>query len=131
MTAREIARKNVIDSVTEAATKSHGRNYHKLHVWRYGSVSWFESDNPSSDIIDAGADGFRAVRSVARMGTGGYDCNCDHCKDAGYANKADAIADAAGCDLSDIQESMLGEFDAIEVGYFDDESQLASAIEAV
>lgn len=144
MTMRETARKNVIDSVTEAATKSHERNYEKLHVLRDGTVSWFESTNKSDDIIDRQADGFAAIPSVGTFGTGGYACNCDYCdevysavdeqnaiddgreydKSAKYATQTDAIADAVGnSDLGDIEAEMLRQLDSIEAGYFDDEAK--------
>jgi hypothetical protein len=121
-TVRDLAKQNVKDSVTEAASKDHERNYEKLHVRRDGTVSWFESINKSDDLIDRQASDFRAVPSVITVGTGSVICNCDHCQDEGYETIADAIYDAvSNSDLSDIEERMLRELDAIEMGYFDDE----------
>lgn len=118
---RDTARQNVIDSVNEAARKSHGRNYEKLHVLRDGTVSWFESINRTDDIIDPEAGGFQAIQSVGTYGTGSFGCNCDHCQDAGYASKEEAVDDAVWCDQSDIETAMLAALDAIPAGYFADE----------
>jgi len=120
-TLRQSARELVSASVTEAATKGHEQNYEKLHVYRNGTVQWFESINKTDDVIDRHADHFTAVKSVVTVGTGGYACNCDHCNDTGYESKADAVADAVSCDLSDLEQSMLDTFDEIPNGYFDDE----------
>lgn len=118
---REAVRQMVIDNVTERAKYEHKRNYHKLHVWRDGSVVWSESIDRASDIIDHQAADFRAVESVACVGTGSYVCNCDYCN-ADYDTADDAIeAAVADSDLSAIEEEMLAKLDAIEVGYFDDE----------
>jgi hypothetical protein len=119
---RLTAHQNIIDSVTEAASKGHERNYEKLHVRRDGSVSWFESINASDDIIDGHADHFCAVPSVVTVGTGSYACNCDYCEDKGYETRADAIADAvAESDIAFLEESMLKALDGIPAGYFNDE----------
>lgn len=141
-TFREIARQGVIDSVSDAATKMHERNYKKLHINRDGTVSWFECINKSDDLIDGKADGFQAIRSVVTVGTGSTDCNCDHCnevysvldektaKDQGreynadekYQTYEDAIANAVGdSDLSELEGDMLSKLDHIEIGYFSDE----------
>ena len=127
-TARETARQLVIDSVSEAAHKSHERNYEKLHVHRDGTVSWFESINRSDDLIDSEADGFALIPSVITVGTGGYACNCDYCNDIGKVidgevlTAEDAIGNAVGdADLSDMEADMLRNFDEIPVGYFGDE----------
>lgn len=141
-TIRATARQAVIDSVPERAALEHARNYHKLHIWRDGAVSWSEHINRSDDIIDSGAKHFAAVPSVACVGTGSYACDCDYCneiydadnearaaergeeydKDAKYSTTQEAIDDAvSNSDLSDVEDAMLAEFDEIEVGYFDDE----------
>lgn len=120
-TLRSAAREMVADECLEASRLSHIRNYHKLHIRRDGTVSWFESINQSDDIIDDGAAHFAAVPSVVTVGTGGCACNCDHCEDEGYDTIADAIADAV-CEGGDAySEDMLAAFDAITDGYFDDE----------
>lgn len=99
MTLRETAKQNVIDSVTEAATKQHERSYEKLHVNRDGTVSWFES-------------------SVC---TRSFGCNCDYCNDC-YDDGA--IADAVGdSDLSGTEEQMLSRVGDIPLGYFNDEAE--------
>lgn len=124
MTLRETAKQNVIDSVTEAATKQHERNYEKLHVYRDGTVSWFESINRTDDIVDRHADSFQAIPSVCTVGTGGYACNCDHCNDPNYATLPDAIAGAVGdSDLSDTEKQMLSSLGDIPLGYFNDEAE--------
>ena len=127
-TARETARQMVIDSVSEAARKSHERNFEKLHVRRDGTVSWFESINQSDDLIDSEADGFAAIQSVITVGTGGYGCNCDHCNDIGKVidgevlSSAEAIGNAVGdADLDYTEADMLRKLDEIPVGYFNDE----------
>lgn len=52
-------------------------------------------------------------------------------KSAKYADADDAIADAvANSDLSDIEADMLAEFDAIPVGYFNDEDDHAEEPES-
>jgi hypothetical protein len=123
-TLRETARQNVIDSMREAAAFSHRRNFHRLHVRRDGTVTWFDSISKSDDIIDDRADGFAPIPSVGVWGTDGYACNCDFCSDAGYEGDIDAaIADAVGAGLDDsIEEEALRAFDEIPAGYFDDEA---------
>lgn len=127
MTARETARQNIIDSVREAATKSHERNYEKLHVLRDGTVSWFETTSTSSDIIDREASGFQAVPNVGIFGTGSFECNCDYCNDKSYSSRSEAIADAIDEELGEIESQMVYALDKIEVGYFADESIPAEA----
>lgn len=126
MSLRQMARQYVIDSVTECATKSHEQDYNKLHVWRDGTVSWSESFSKSDDIIDRQASDFRAVESVACVGTGSLVCNCPHCDlvgtPNGYTTQAEAVRDSIGeYGTGDVEEGMLAEFDAIPAGYFDDE----------
>ena len=122
MNLRETARQSVIENVVEAAIKEHLQNYFKLHIFRDGEARWVEFSDRSSGIIDAQAKTFSPVPSIATVGTGGYQCNCDHCNDAGYESKSAAIDDAVGgSDLSELEASMLERFDAIPVGYFDDE----------
>jgi hypothetical protein len=139
---RSTARQCVIESVTERAGYEHRSNYHKLHIRRDGSVNWLEIINKSDDIIDDQADHFRAVRSVACVGTGSFACNCDFCSEvyhpldetlaieagrkydraAKYDSVAEAITEAiSNSDLTGIEADMLAEFDAIPAGYFDDE----------
>jgi hypothetical protein len=129
---RETARQRVIDSVIEAAANEHLQNYLKLHVFRDGEVRWTEFNNRSSDIIDDQAKTFSPVPSVATVGTGSYQCNCGHCNDSGYESKAAAIDDAVGdSDLFELEQSMLERFDAIPVGYFDDENEAWEALQEV
>lgn len=141
-TMRSAARQAVIDAATESATYAHHRNYHKLHVYRDGDVRWTEHIDQSEDIIDRDANHFEAIPSVACIGTGSCDCNCDYCSDvyyaedearaieqgrkydksAKYADASEAIADAvANSDLSDLEADMLAAFDAIPAGYFNDD----------
>lgn len=123
-TLRASAREAVSEFAREAAERSHQRNYHKLHVWRDGSVSWTESLNSTDDIIDRGAKHFAAVKSVISVGTGSYLCNCDFCEDKGFDSREEAICAAVDeSDLSDLEAEMLKKFDAIPIGYFDDEPE--------
>ncbi len=127
-TLRTQAEEIVRQSAKEAAEKSHERNYEKLHVRRDGAVDWFESINKSDDLIDDGADQFCAIRSVITVGTGSCACNCDHCADEGYENKADAIADAISDGaIEEYEEQMIAAFAEIPVGYFDDEEEADAA----
>ena len=141
---RSAARQAVIESVAERVGYEHKRNFHRLHVFRDGSVQWSEHRNQSDDIIDSGSDQFAPVPSVACVGTGSCSCNCDYCsevysavdeayaiekgqeydKAAKYADSEEAIADAvANTDTFDLEADMLAQFDAIEIGYFDDEEE--------
>lgn len=127
-TLRETARAAVIAEVENAERKAHERNYERLHVWRDGKVSWFESIDRHSDIIDDQAEGFRAVESVCLVGTGSYSCNCDFCEmigeENGYPDTAAAVADSISeHGTGDRESDMLAKFDAIEHGYFDDEDE--------
>jgi len=143
-TLRTTARELIVASVTECAEYDHMRNYRKLHVYRDGSINWSECINKSDDIIDSQAEGFQAVQSVACVGTGSIDCNCDYCnevynaeseafahergreydKSTKYDSQAEAIADAvSNSDLSGLEADMLAEFDSIPVGYFNDEPE--------
>jgi hypothetical protein len=148
MSLREAARQIITDSVFEAADKDHRYNYHKLHVYRNGTVSWSEHVNSSSDFIDSAAKHFTAVRSVTTRGTGSHNCNCEFCnsvyseqdeqlaqengqeydKSAKYATVEDAIIDAISeSDVDALREDMLNELDRIPVGYFTDEEEVAVA----
>lgn len=139
-TLRDTARELVIKQVSAAARKEHERNYEKLHIYRDGSVSWFECINKTDDLIDSEASHFAAVPSVITVGTGSCGCNCDYCnevydaeveenaladdEDAKYESVSDAIDDAVlNSDTEDMEASMLVRFDEIETGYFDDEQE--------
>jgi hypothetical protein len=122
---REQARELVIEQVPERARLDHCRNWHKLHVHRDGSLNWFETFDRNNDIIDDDAPSFAAIKNICVVGTGSHSCNCDYCNDAGFDSIDDAIhAAVVDSDLSGVEENMLANFDAIEVGYFDDEEQL-------
>lgn len=142
-TLRSAAQAAISEQLTEAARKGHERNYEKLHVYRDGSLSWFESIDKNSDLIDGEADGFAAIPSLITVGTGSYACNCDYCnmvysatdeanaladgrkyyaREDMYSTTDEAIADAvANSDLDDLERTMLDALDEIPVGYFDDE----------
>jgi hypothetical protein len=143
MSLREIAREAVIGQVQQAERYSHQRNYEKLHVRRDGTVSWFETINESSDLIDDQAETFCAIESVITTGTGSYACNCDWCNEVYHpdleklaqeqgrpydrSSKWDTQEDAieaavSDSDLTGIEAGMLQRFDAIAEGYFNDES---------
>lgn len=126
MSTREQARLAVSAEATAAATKMHQRNYHRLHVWRDGTVSWHEAINQSDDIIDREADGFAPVASVALVGTGSMRCNCDFCDCEDYVTRDEAVA-AAVEEFGnwDIEQMMLEDLDAIVYGYFNDEREVA------
>jgi hypothetical protein len=144
VTLRSTARDLVIEQVSAAAHKQHERNYEKLHINRDGSVNWSESINESDDIIDRYADHFCAVPSVITAGTGSYSCNCPFCDEIGKYLTADgskvvdadspeaeggeeidadlAISNAVSDNgTSDLEDEMVAAFDAIDIGYFDDE----------
>lgn len=75
-------------------------------------------------MIDSGAKGFAAVPSVARVGTGSYLCNCDHCEGpfTDTWTQEDAIQQAVeDSDVADVERVMLEAFDKIHIGYFNDE----------
>lgn len=143
LTLRENALEMIAASVTEAATKQHQRNFWKLHVWRDGTVSWFEAVDSSQDLIDRHADHFAPVPSVITVGTNSFSCNCDYCnevydstaeqlaleqgrlydKSAKFVSFDEAIAESVNSsDLSDLESSMLAAVDDIPVGYFEDET---------
>ena len=141
-TLRIKARQAVIAAVPDAATHQHRPNYHKLLIERDGTANWTEFLNKWEDLIDSDAYGFAAVPSVACVGTGAVVCNCEHCNDVynavdearaieegreydrseKYATAEEAISDAvANSDLDSLEIDMLAEFEAIPLGYFDDE----------
>jgi hypothetical protein len=123
---RDAAREAIQDAVTEAARQSHQRNYHRLHIWRDGTITWDEFLDQSSDTIDCEADQFAPVPTITMQGTGGFRCNCDYCESAKrgeYQSQEKAIDDAiADSDLSDLETGMLKALDAIPAGYFADET---------
>jgi hypothetical protein len=123
-TLRDKVRAAIIDEVPERAAREHRRNYHRLHIWRDGTVSWSEYIDQHSDTIDSQADHFCAVKSACLVGTGSYLCNCDYCEDDGFETVEEAIANAV-CDgdNNQIEADMLDALDQIEIGYFDDEDE--------
>lgn len=116
-TARDTARAAVIAEVGNRITKEHERNFHRLHVWRDGSISWREYINESDDTIDRHAASFQPVPSVALVGTGSCKCNCDWCADGGTID----VTEIDGSALDDTETDMLAHFDEIQIGYFNDE----------
>jgi hypothetical protein len=122
ITLRQAVTDQITEYVGQAAIYSHHRNYHKLHINRDGSLSWFEAINKADDLIDRKADHFCAVQSLITVGTGSCKCNCDWCDNDEYDTQDDAIADAfADSDITWIEENMIYRLNQLPIGYFDDE----------
>jgi len=116
MTLREKCLELAIAEAANAFKKSHDRNYHKLYILRDGSVSWSEFTSRSSDLIDAGADGFAPVPSATTVGSGSIDCDCDNCQGDDYDDSSDGEAVYAH------REMIEDRFQDISTPYFADES---------
>ena len=143
-TLRGQAREAIESELRERLVNEHRMGYHTLHVRRDGTATWYEGHNSSDDLIDPRADefGFAAIKSVCKVGTGSFRCNCDFCnavydateetdalemgreykREEKFATREEAIDEAVSAgDGSEALESMLREFEAIEDGYFNDE----------
>jgi len=116
MTLREKCLELAIAEAANAFAKSHDRNYHKLNILRDGSVIWSEFTSRSSDLIDAGADGFAPVPSATTVGTGSNYCYCDMCVGDQYDDSGDGEAVDAH------REMIEDRFQDISTPYFADES---------
>ena len=115
MTIREKVFKAVLGQSAQACVNQHTRNIHTLYAMPDGRVYWGEevSDN-SWDIIAWTGD---PVAVVYQTGTGSCGCNCEAC-DAG-----DDPREWAGDDAGELQDELIAKVEAIEVGYFDDETE--------
>lgn len=119
-TLRALVREQISRRALQAATHEHYDGYWRLDVYRDGSLSWQESVSGDEQTIDEEADGFKAIPTLAYVGTGSCKCHCEAC------NNPDA-ADPEEYDHSDavewIERDMERALDEIAVGYFDDEDE--------
>lgn len=57
MTIRETAREAATEEVSEYAAREHRQNYHRLNIFRDGSVEWRENHSRNTQLVDDSASG--------------------------------------------------------------------------
>lgn len=116
MSIRAQVIKLVAEQVAQASINQHHQHTHTLYATPDGRVYW--STEPSANTWDVLAGTTTPVERVYRTGCGSSHCDCEDC-----GRGVDPETWAGSCDdIGELADELESRVDAIEPGYFEDES---------